>query len=364
MKINIIGWDIGGAHLKAVLLDADGIVVFAKQVACPLWQGMHHLEQAIDALMHALPQTHANLSNMRHAVTMTGELVDIFTNRHDGVNQIAACILKKLGTQHGENLVQEQSNVLFYAGDAGFVHFEQVAHYSGRIASANWHLSVNYAANTLSEGLFIDIGSTTTDLIPFAAGKPLNQGSTDAERMRLGELVYTGVVRTPLMALAQTVAFAAHQYWVAAEYFATTADVYRLTGELSIADDMAETADGADKSEVATMRRLARMVGHDVEDADAASWLSLAHSFKESQLRLLEQAISTLLNRGIISEKAPVVGAGCGVFLAKTLADRFGRPFVQMDSLINANNEENKRVAGVCLPAYCAAKLMPSTITP
>lgn len=364
MKFNIIGWDIGGAHLKAVMLDTDGIVIFAKQVACPLWQGMHHLQQAIDTLMSALSETHANLSEMRHAVTMTGELADIFTSRHDGVNQIAACIQRKLVTQHDKKLEQEQSNMLFYAGDAGFVGFEQIANYSSKIASANWHLSVSYAANASSEGLFIDIGSTTTDLIPFAAGKPLNLGATDAERMRHGELIYTGVVRTPLMALGQVVAFGAHQYWVAAEHFATTADVYRLTGELSATDDMAATADGADKSEAATMRRLARMVGHDVEDADATSWLGLAHSFRERQLGILEQAISTMLNRGAISENAPFIGAGCGVFLVKILADRFDRPFVQMDSLINANKAENKRLAGVCLPAYCAARLMPSMMTP
>ncbi len=294
---------------------------------------------------------------------MTGELADIFTSRPDGVNQIATCILKKLGTVHDEGLEQKQQNVLFYAGDMGFVSYEQIMEYSDKIASANWHLSACYAANNLSSGLLIDIGSTTTDLIPLAAGEPQNLGVTDAERMRHGELVYTGVVRTPLMALAQTIGFGAHQYWVAAEHFATTADVYRLTGELSITDDMATTADGAEKSEEATMRRLARMVGHDVEDADAASWLGLAHSFKQSQLGLLEQAISTLLSRGVISDTAPFVGAGCGVFLVKTLAYQFGHPFLQIDNLINANNEENKRLAGVYLPAYCAAKLMPSMLT-
>ena len=42
----IIGWDIGGAHLKAVLLDANGNVLNIKQLPCPLWRGLHELDSA------------------------------------------------------------------------------------------------------------------------------------------------------------------------------------------------------------------------------------------------------------------------------------------------------------------------------
>lgn len=343
MKINTIGWDIGGANLKAVLLNENSRVLTAIQLACPLWQGLYQLERAIKQVLKSFAQP-----EVRHAVTMTGELVDIFANRSDGVIQISKCLREQLGP-----------DVHLYAGSAGFVGVDDVEHYIPQIASANWHLSASYVANAFNEGLMIDIGSTTADLIPFSANKPINQGYTDAERMRLSELVYTGVTRTPLMALAQSIAFRGQEYGVAAEHFATTADIYRLTDELVPSSDMAVTADGAEKSVEASMRRLARMIGHDKEDATDTDWILLARSFKESQLKQLEIAINKVLSHAHITSTAPFVGAGSGSFLVKALAQRFNRPYIQIDSVIDAENEEAKHWAGICLPAYCAAYLMP-----
>lgn len=343
MKLKIIGWDIGGAHLKAVLLDEEGGVLAAKQLTCPLWQGLHQLEQAIAQALKLFSQT-----EVRHVVTMTGELADIFINRSDGVIQISNCLKQQLGP-----------DVRFYAGGSGFVKVDAVEQHISEIASANWHLSASYAANIFTHGLLIDIGSTTTDIIPFSASKPVNQGFTDAERMRLSELVYTGVVRTPVMAVTQSVKFCGQEYWVAAEHFATTSDIYRVTGELAASNDMATTADGADKSVGASMRRLARMIGHDKEDAADADWTEFAHALRECHLKQLAKAINTVLNHAHIAPSTPFVGAGSGSFLVKVLAERFGSPYIQIDTVIEAENEETKRWAGICLPAYCAAYLMP-----
>ena len=63
------------------------------------------------------------------------------------------------------------------------------------------------------------------------------QADTDAARLATGELVYHGVVRTPLCALAARVPFRGSAVSVMNEFFATTADVYRLTGELDPAHD-------------------------------------------------------------------------------------------------------------------------------
>lgn len=343
MKLKTIGWDVGGAHLKAVLLDEAGRVMAVRQLACPLWQGLHHLQQAIDKVLKAFSST-----EIRHAATMTGELADIFNNRSEGVVQIAKCLEQQLG-----------ADVHIYAGNAGFVKIDDVEQHIVQIASANWHLSATYAANVFANGLLIDIGSTTADIIPFGANRPKNQGFTDAERMRLSELVYTGVVRTPVMALTQSVKFCGQEYWVAAEYFATTADIYRVTGELAASNDMADTADGGEKTVAASMRRLARMIGHDKEDAADADWVELAYTLRECQLKQLEKAINRVMNDLQIPPTAAFVGAGSGSFLVKVLADRFDRPYIQIDTVIEAENEEIKRWTGICLPAYCAAYLLP-----
>ena len=78
----------------------------------------------------------------------------------------------------------------------------------------------------------MDVGTTTTDLIPIRAGAVAARGATDAERLTESELLYTGVVRTPVMAVAQTAPFSGRMQGIAAERFATMADVWRLTGDL------------------------------------------------------------------------------------------------------------------------------------
>lgn len=337
---NLIGWDIGGAHLKAVQLDADGVAQHAIQLACPLWRGTHELVEAIKRMMLLLGLNQQ--ASVCHAVTMTGELVDLFPNRRAGVLQIARIAHTHLG-----------EHVSFYATENGFVAYTQVAQYALEIASMNWHASANYVARHICNGLLIDIGSTTTDIIPIYQHAVEMPWRTDAERMSHHALVYTGVVRTPLMALAQTIDFQSLQYHVAAEHFATTADVHRLLGLLSTSDDDAETADGKDKSASSSARRVARMIGHDLDDASMTAWLELASQFKEAQIRLLSQAIvsQNLYHHGLI-------GMGVGSFLVKMLAAKLNVPYHDVGNWIKSNNTATQSAANVCFPAYAVAQLI------
>ena len=98
------------------------------------------------------------------------------------------------------------------------------------VASANWLASASLAAQRSGEGVFVDIGSTTTDVLVLAGGAVAHEGSTDRERLASGELVYSGLTRTPVMALAGEAPFAGRRVAVMNELFATTADVYRVLG--------------------------------------------------------------------------------------------------------------------------------------
>ncbi len=51
------------------------------------------------------------------------------------------------------------------------------------------------------------MGSTTTDIIPIVGGTPCPRGLTDGERLRTGELVYTGLTRTDVSVVAQRATF-------------------------------------------------------------------------------------------------------------------------------------------------------------
>jgi probable H4MPT-linked C1 transfer pathway protein len=334
-----MGWDIGGAHVKAVLLNSEGQLLYVRQVACPLWLGLDKLEIAIQAIVKDF---HLHASQVKHAVTMTGELADLFADRHDGVMQISQCVIALLGTE-----------VLFYRmhhtnADA-FVPFTQVSENSKAIASANWHASACLLAKYLPSALLIDIGSTTTDIVQIEDGNVVNCAMTDAKRMQQDRLVYTGIVRTPLMAVAQKLTVAGKETNVAAEHFATMADVYRLTEELPEALDMTETADGGPKTTLASARRLARMVGYDVEDKPLEVWQQLAQSCRDKQLNQIALAVLKHLKSG-----AMIVGTGAGEFLVAALSAKLNCPYTRFTSLLSHELDQN---LDVCLPAYAVAKL-------
>lgn len=344
-KKDIIGWDVGGAHLKAVLINAQGCVLKAKQVYCPLWRGLNELALAID---NVLQEMQAEL----HAVTMTGELADIFSDRHAGVLAIAQ-------TMHGKLGVTDSNIALkFYAGNQGFVAIDDVAQATNAIASMNWLASIHYLAKKRPEAIFIDIGSTTTDIALLHDGKPDVQGYTDAARMRCDELVYTGVVRTPLMALAHKIPFAGQLVNVAAEHFATAADVYTLTGDLASEDNMADTADGADKNIASSARRIARMIGWDAQNASLEAWVALAHAFKHEQIGLVKQAVlSKLSAKQANGNQLSIIGAGAGEFLVQSLAQQLNMQYDAASDFIHAENDGIKNMAKICFPAFAVASL-------
>ncbi len=340
-KMTMLGWDVGGAHLKAVLVDADGSALTAVQVPCRLWQGLGQLRKAIDVVL-------ANLKLVpdEHIVTMTGELADIFANRAEGVTQIASVMADRFGVA-----------TRFYAGSAGLVTSDLAAQHAAAIASANWLASAAFVATKARQGLLVDIGSTTADFILISDGKPQCRGYSDAERMQLEELVYTGVIRTPLMAMGNRMPFAGEWQTLAAEHFATTADVYRLTGDLNEAEDMSDTADGTGKTLEESARRLARMIGRDLSDAPTAAWIGLARAFKQMQLNTLNAAVARALSRNLIDDKAPVIGAGSGKFLVRELAKQLNREYLDVETQIVADTDQVKRWASICLPAYAVAYL-------
>ncbi len=310
----VIGWDIGGAHVKACLMQ-HGEVVDVAQWACPLWQGMDQLVTALDAAAARWP----GLGAAQHAVTMTGEMVDLFANREDGVRRIAEALVQSLGRSLPRSSARSLNppSVAFYAGDAGWCSADDVSTQWESIASANWLATAGHAAQHFDQGVLVDIGSTTTDIIAFRNERVLTRSRTDAQRLAGGELVYHGVVRTPLCAVAKQVDWRGTPHNVMNEFFATAADVYRATGELNPAHDLYPSADNAAKHLAATHQRLARMVGLDERDGSADDWLAFARSWRAAQVAVLGDELRRVIAAHGLGPQAVVVSAGCGDFLVR-----------------------------------------------
>ncbi len=342
--MQILGWDIGGAHLKVAQLTQKGQLIGVHQVACPLWKGLEQLDRAIKDL-----QILAAVSpEDRHAVTMTGELADYFENRKSGVTSILSQFTQSV----------DSTQVQVFAGPRGFLGVQNLGKDDWEwVASANWLASGEWAARKVSEGLFIDIGSTTSDFLLLSEGKTQAQGYFDHERMGYDELVYTGLTRTPIMALATRAPVLGAWSSPMAEWFATSADLYRVTGELREETDQHASADGGPKTWRASARRLGRQFGVDSETLPAGSIEVLADFLREQQIQRLYDAFMRQISRGKIARDAPVIGAGIGRILARDLAQRSKRPFIDFKDLFEWMPSGAPFDAADCGPAAAVAAL-------
>jgi probable H4MPT-linked C1 transfer pathway protein len=340
-----VGWDLGGAHLKFALLDGAGRVCKTMQFPCPLWQGLQHLDSAVAQALKNLNQTAA-----LHALTMTGELTDIFPNRNAGVTTLVEAMNGKL----------PHASLRVYAGRNGFVTPAQAKQHAGDVASANWLATAELTAKRVRQALLIDVGSTTTDLVLLNFGTVHARGWNDHERIALDELIYTGVARTPLMAVDSRVPFAGEWQGLMAEQFATMADVYRLTSELPEGADQLPAADGGGKTMQDSARRLARMLGRDLESAPLSSWQRLAHYIADLQQQRLHEACSRLFSLGLVGNEAPLIGTGFGRFVVKKLATRYVRPYLEFSSLVESSLDDRQWI-DACAPAVAVAALAQST---
>ncbi len=343
---NSMGWDIGGAHLKAAIVDNTGKVVAVYQQPCQLWKGLEQLQAAVKIILQQ-----AAFSQCVHAVTMTGELVDLFADRHEGVQQITATIQALL----------PKDTCFIYAGELGLIPAAQLQpHAYDAVASANWLASASFAAQKLGNGLFVDIGSTTTDILLLQNGKVKAQGYTDYQRLVSQELVYTGIVRTAVMAVAQTAVDQGQRIGIMAEYFATMADVYRVTAELNENHDQTETADGAEKSLVASARRLSRMIGSDFTITELPRWQEFAINIRTQQLQKIKHACEQRLNPQEVNmtQSLPWVGAGIGRFLVKDIAQQLNMTYFDFSDLCPQAETAFDLTPADCAPAVAVAYLL------
>jgi probable H4MPT-linked C1 transfer pathway protein len=325
--------DIGGANLKA----SDGRE-YAATRAFAVWREPGKLAEEISALIAAAP-AHEML-----AVTMTAELADCFATKAEGVRQILDTV---------ERAAAGRSEILVYQVDGQFVSTEQARRTPLLAAASNWHALAAFANRyaTAWPALLIDLGSTTADVIPLDPSGPIAVGLSDPERLANGELVYTGVERTPLCAVVRSLPWQGHDCPVAAELFATTADAYLMLGETPEEPDNFDTADGQPRTWPHALARLARMVCADADSFTAEDSRLAAATVRESQLAQLQAAVGKVVSR-FDSPPRTVILSGHGEFLLRHLLAR-----LPWHADVLSLTEELGPAASRCAPAHALAVL-------
>lgn len=301
----LLALDIGGANVK--LAHSCG-VVRSRQFA--LWREPKGLARVVAEEAGKLPPFEALL------LTMTAELCDCFATKREGVRFVLDALAEAIPGKP----------IAVWGLDARFHPVEITRVQPALAAASNWLALATFAATQVATGtgLLIDVGSTTTDLIPFRDGVVAISGRTDTERLGSGELVYAGVRRTPVCALAASLPFRGRATGLCAELFATTHDVYLTLGSLPEDPDNLDTADGRPATAEGARDRLARMVGADREGFTADDAKALAKAADEALLlRLVESADRVC--RTVGERPGTVVVSGSGEFLARRVGDRLVR---------------------------------------
>lgn len=317
----ILGWDVGGANIKAARIDGDAWTELAVlERPYPLWREPHGLSSALAEVADRLGGARTM------AVTMTAELADCFATKREGV----AFVLDAFRTAF------PAIEPWVYGVDGRFRTPALARRRPHRVAAANWMAGATLAARVAPDALFLDVGSTTTDVIPIVAGSVVARGRTDPGRLRTGELVYTGALRTPVCAIVRFVPLRGHRCRVAAEKFAVAADVHLWLRQIEEGDYTCDTPDGRGRSRREAAARLARMVCADLEMLGPADITGIAGCIARAQVRHIAAGLRQVMRRVRANCPRVAVLAGQGAFLARAaahdvglatrdMADEFGR---------------------------------------
>jgi probable H4MPT-linked C1 transfer pathway protein len=330
-----LGWDIGGSNTKICRV-VDGQVRTA--VARPF--EVRDAPAELSAVLRAMAaEAGAGSQVDAHAVTMTAELSRVFLTKREGVAFVLDAVESALGP----------APVHLFTVHGVFVTLADARRDPLRVASANWMATASLVSRTHPDAVLVDIGTTTTDVIPIVSGAVAAIGATDPERLASGELLYTGAVRTPVEALAPDVCVQGHRYALAAEGFATSSDVHLWRGDLAPGDVTGGTAAGRPPTREAAGHRLARALCADRELMDEAAVTALADALAAAQAERVAAAIRRVAARH--SSIRCVVVAGAGAFIAARAARAAG---LEVGSLADARGDGASR----CAPAAAVALLL------
>ncbi len=314
----ILGIDIGGANTK--IASEDGKIVELHYI--PLWKNTKLPETLLDIAGRLKPE--------KAGIVITGELADCFSDKETGLSYII-------------DAVNNAFPDAYFLDSNGIFTKEK----KRSIAAANWMASALLVGREYEDCIFVDIGSTTADIIPIANRIP-QAARTDFERLKNNELVYSGVLRTNIAALLKSVNINGAVCGVSSELFAITADAYVVLGLISPDKYTCDTPDGAGKAIVDARRRLARVVCADLTEIGESDIFSISNQIMEKQIHDIKQALFIVSKRqGVIK----VVACGLGEFLAKKAAQGCGFEIILLSEKYGA---ELSKV----FPAYAVARLL------
>ncbi|WP_430454828.1 hydantoinase/oxoprolinase family protein [Rhodopirellula europaea] len=290
----VMGVDVGGANLKSVLINQQTEETTARESFFPMWKRPESLaEQLRSDWTSLLADSQTNADSIDGiAVTMTGELADCFTDRQHGVTHIAEHV------QSAAKQFSRRAELAFYSTAGKFIGVDAVPSQVDALAASNWHALASWAANHVStNGILIDVGSTTTDIIPLQNGRVSTDAKTDHQRLRDGSLVYIGCRRTPVCSLVDSLRIDGIDVPIMNEFFATIDDARLILRQQPESSEDLDSADGRPRDRQSAYRRLAKMVGLDANELSSEQADSLSQQIIASAQIQIDQSLQRWIER-------------------------------------------------------------------
>ena len=340
----ILGWDIGGVNTKAARVDGHHLVC-ARGRAFELQRAPAAVAPMLRELAWELGADPDSRAELACAVTMTAELSQMFRTKREGVGFVIDAVESAFPS----------ADISIFAVDAGFVPAAIAREQPLAVAAANWAATARLVGQRYGSSLLIDVGSTTTDLIPIVDGRVAACGKTDPERLAFGELVYSGAVRTPVEAIVRDVPYRDGVARVSAEGFALTGDVHVWRGALDPTEYTVAAPDGRPPTREFARERIARVICADREMLDDDAIAEIADAIAKEQSRTISSAIRQVLVRhpGITT----AVITGVGAFIADIAGRAEGLSVIPLAADIGDDGARYAPAAAVALLyADCAHK--------
>lgn len=338
----ILGIDVGGANIKAASSDTS----FSKTIYAPLWENKDILYEVLADIKKEVKSKRKRIEAI--VVVMTGELCDCFKTKKEGILYIENAI----------NDIFEKEHPKFFSAEGIFENSDIVKENPFLFSSTNWLASAKLISKKWKNAIFADVGSTTTDVIPMVEGE-IKAKKTDFERLKRGELIYSGVLRTNVACLLKKVKIGGEEYRTSSELFAITADAYLILGCIKKDNYTCESPNSyvfgkgekekkEEKNKINAMHRLSRVICCDLEDIGEKEVINIAKQVKNVQIKELCASIKAFKEKYGLRM---VVSAGIGDFLAKEAATLLNLDFLPLSSIYGSN------ISNV-FPAYAVAKLL------
>jgi probable H4MPT-linked C1 transfer pathway protein len=333
--VKVLGLDIGGANTKAALLRIqEGTIQELGTVLeyFPVWKkDKEKLPEVLRKLKKGLVKS-AVLDGV--GVTITAELSDAYMTKKEGINHVLDCVTQ----------VFRKTPIFILDVEANLLQIKEARKKTLKVASANWAATGWMTSQLIKNCIVVDVGSTTTSIIPVINGKLVAEGRTDLEKLHNGELVYSGTLRTNVATIVNSIPVHEKITRISSELFAQSGDVHLLLDNIREKEYTTETCDGRGKTRREAAARLTRVVCADIDMLNDQDIVDMAQFVYDQQVDQITRSLKQVSERirPLTQERIRIVVTGLGRnFLARKAAEKAGfmdiidmREFLGVDATV------------------------------